>query len=125
VAGRLIFAGRWSTRPGMPMFWTGAPCAEQDNFLAYWSYCLTDDSFQTALTRQSMKNLLKLLCIGSMTGGGLPEESLKYYGTDVRQITEYLLKCRELALKELTRQGMDKLVLASFPSMVPKKSTIA
>jgi hypothetical protein len=101
----------------------GAPCAEQDNFLAYWSYCLTDESLQIALKQQNVKKLLKLLCIGSMTGGGLPEGSLKYYGTDVRQITEYLLKCRELALKELTRRGMDKLVLASFPSMAQFRTT--
>jgi hypothetical protein len=101
----------------------GAPCAEQDNFLAYWSYCLTEDSLQTALAQQSVKNALKLLCIGSMTGGGLPEGSLKYYGTDVRQITEYLLKCRELALEELTKRGMDKLVLASFPSMAQFRTT--
>jgi hypothetical protein len=101
----------------------GTPCAEQDNFLAYWSYCLTEDSLKTALARQSVKNVLKLLHIGGMTGGGLPEGSLKYYGTDVRQITEYLLKCRELALKELTRRGMDKLVLASFPSMAQFRTT--
>jgi hypothetical protein len=101
----------------------GAPCAEQDNFLAYWSYCLTEDSLQTALAQQNLKSLLKLFCIGSMTGGGLPDGSLKYYGTDVRQITKYLLKCRELALEELTKRGMDKLVLASFPSMAQFRTT--
>jgi hypothetical protein len=101
----------------------GAPCAEQDNFLAYWSYCLTEDSLRTALTQKNVKDLLKLLLIGSMTGKGLPEGSRKYYGTDVRQITEYLLKCRELALDELNRRGMDKLTLASFPSMAQFRTT--
>jgi hypothetical protein len=101
----------------------GASCVEQDNFLAYWSYCLAEDSLQTALAQQNVKNLLKLFRIGSMTGGGLPEGSLKYYGTDVRQVTEYLLKCRELALEELIKRGMDKLVLASFPSMAQFRTT--
>jgi hypothetical protein len=101
----------------------GAPCAEQDNFLAYWSYCLTEDSLRIALAQQSVKNALKLLCIGSMTGGGLPEGSLKYYGSDVRQITEFLLKSRALALEELTKRGMDKLALASFPSMAQFRTT--
>jgi hypothetical protein len=101
----------------------GVPCAEQDNFLAYWSYCLTEDSLQTALKQQSVKNLLKLFCIGTMTGGGLPEGSLKYYGADVRQITEFLLKSRALALKELTKRGMDKLILTSFPSMAQFRTT--
>lgn len=101
----------------------GAPCAEQDNFLAYWAYCLTEDSLQIALAQQNVKNVLKLLCIGSMTGDGLPEGSIKYYGTDVRQITEYLLKCRELVLGELNKRGLDKLVLASFPSMAQFRTT--
>jgi hypothetical protein len=101
----------------------GAPCAEQDNFLAYWSYCLTEDSLPTALKQQNVKSLLKLLCIGSMTGGGLPEGSLKYYGADVRQITEFLLKSRELALEELTKRGMDNLILTSFPSMAQFRTT--
>jgi hypothetical protein len=101
----------------------GASCAEQDNFLTYWSYCLTEDSLQTVLSQQSLKNLLKLIDIGSNTGSGLPEGYPKYYGTDVRQITEFLLKCRELAFKELIRRGMDKLVFASFPSMPQFRTT--
>lgn len=95
----------------------GTPCAEQDNMLTYWSYCLTEDSLQHAITHKKIQNLLKLFFIGDHTGGGLPEGSSKYYGTDVRQITEFLLKSRELAFKELIRQGMEKLVFASFPSM--------
>jgi hypothetical protein len=95
----------------------GAPCAEQDNMLTYWSYCLTEDSLKQAIARQSVKDLLKLFFIGGHTGSGLPEGSSRYCGTDVRQITEFLLKCRELAFSELMKQGMDKLVFASFPSM--------
>jgi hypothetical protein len=95
----------------------GAPCAEQDNMLTYWSYCLTEDSLKMAVTRQSIKDLLKLFFIGGHTGSGLPEGSPRYYGTDVRQITEFLLKCRELGFNELMKRGMDKLVFASFPTM--------
>jgi hypothetical protein len=101
----------------------GVPCVEQDNMLTYWSYCLTEDSLQRAVNRQSVKDLLKLFFIGDHTGGGLPEESPKYYGTDVRQVTEFLLKCRALALEELIKQGKDKLVLASFPSMAQFRTT--
>jgi hypothetical protein len=101
----------------------GAPCAGQDNMLTYWSYCLTEDSLQRAVTRQSVKDLLELFSIGDHTGGGLPEGSPKYYGTDVRQVTEYLLKCRELAFHELIRRGIDKLVFASFPSMAQFRTT--
>jgi hypothetical protein len=95
----------------------GAPCAEQDNMLTYWSYCLTEDSLKLAIARHSVKDLLKLFFIGGHTGSGLPEGSPRYYGTDARQITEFLLKCRELAFNELRKRGMDKLVFASFPSM--------
>jgi hypothetical protein len=96
---------------------SGASCAEQDNMLTYWSYCLTEDSLQHAVAQQNVSNLLKLFFIGGHTGSGLPEGSPRYYGTDVRQITEFLLKCRELAFNELRKRGMDKLVFASFPSM--------
>jgi hypothetical protein len=101
----------------------GIPCAQHDNFLTYWSYCLTEDSLQHAVAQQSVKNLLKLFYIGENTGNRLPEGSPKYYGTDVRQITEYLLECRKLALNELLRRGMDKLVFASFPSMPQFRTT--
>jgi hypothetical protein len=95
----------------------GAPFAEQDNMLTYWAYCLTEESLQQAVIRQNLPKLLKLFLIGGHTGSGLPEGSPKYYGTDVRQITEFLLKCRELGFNELMKRGMDKLVFASFPSM--------
>jgi hypothetical protein len=101
----------------------GASCAERDNFLAYWSYYLTEDSLQTALARQNVKKLLKIMDIGGHIGRGLPEGSPKYYGTDVRQITEFLLKCRELAFNELIKCGKDRLVFASFPSMAQFRTT--
>jgi hypothetical protein len=101
----------------------GAPCAEQDNMLTYWAYCLTEDSLQLAVAQQSLKNLLKLFFIGDHRGGGLPEGSPRYYGTDVRQVTEYLFECRKLALNELLRRGMDKLMFTSFPSMPQFRTT--
>lgn len=101
----------------------GVPCVEQDNYLAYWSYYLTEDSLQTTSARQSVKSFLKLMNVGGHSGGGLPEGSSKYYGTDVRQITEFLLKCRELAFNELIKRGSDKLVFASFPSMAQFRTT--
>jgi hypothetical protein len=101
----------------------GAPFAEQDNMLTYWAYCLTEESLQQAVTRQNLQKLLKLFLIGGHTGSGLPEGSSKYYGTDVRQITEFLLKCRELGFNELMKRGTDKLVFASFPSMPLLRTT--
>ena len=95
----------------------GAPCVEQDNMLTYWAYCLTEESMQKAVECQDIKKLLKLFLIGGHTGRGLPEGSPKYFGTNVRQISEFLLKCRELGFNELVKQGTDKLVFASFPSM--------
>jgi hypothetical protein len=95
----------------------GVPYAEQDNMLTYWAYCLTEENLQQAIIRQSLQKLLKSFFIGGHTGSGLPEGLPKYYGTDVRQITEFLLKCRELGFNELMKRGTDKLVFASFPSM--------
>jgi hypothetical protein len=119
-SGRQVYLGRAvvdATGDADVLARSGVPCAEQDNMLTYWSYCLTEDSLQLAVARKSVKDLLKLFFIGDHTGGGLPKGSPKYYGTEVRQITEFLLKCRALALEELIKRGMDKLVFASFPSM--------
>jgi hypothetical protein len=101
----------------------GAPCVVQDNFLAYWSYCLTEDSRQTVLAQQSVKDLLKVFRIGDHSGCGLSGDSSKYYGTDVRQITKFLLKSRALALDELIKRGLDRLVFTSFPSMAQFRTT--
>jgi hypothetical protein len=101
----------------------GAPCVEQDDFLAYWSYCLMEDRLPDALAQKSVTDLLKIFQIGNHVGGGVPEDTPKYYGTDVRQITEFLLKGRALALNELLKRGMDKLMFASFPSMAQFRTT--
>jgi flavin-dependent dehydrogenase len=51
----------------------GAPYAEQDNMLAYWAYCLTEESLQQAIDRENVKDLLKLFLIGGIPAAGCPK----------------------------------------------------
>jgi hypothetical protein len=101
----------------------GASCSEQDNMLTYWSYCLTEECLERAINRKSVKDLLKLFYIGDHTGGGLPGGLPKYNGTNVQQITEFVLKCRAMALNELIKRGMEKFVFASLPLMAQFRTT--
>lgn len=87
------------------LFRAGAACTEQDNFLAFWSYYID---------RADTENPVKLLPIGNNIGSDLPDTSRKYLGTTVREVTEFVLASRRLALSRVTA---GQLTLASFPSM--------
>lgn len=89
----------------------GADFCEQDNFLTYWSYYVDDkDDGQK----------LKLFMIGSNTGGGLPEGSRKYIGTDVNDVSEFIKASHALGFARIKEGGKK---IASFPSMPQFRTT--
>lgn len=90
---------------------SGADFGTQDNHLTYWSYYVDDkDDGQK----------LKLFTIGTNTGGGLPEGSRKYIGTDADDISEFLKASHALAFARIKEGGKK---LASFPSMPQFRTT--
>lgn len=90
----------------------GADFGEQDNFLTYWSYYID---------KSDCKSKLKLFAIGTNTGGGLPEGSRKYFGTDAREITECLKASHALGFAKIKADPNKEL--ASFPSMPQLRTT--
>lgn len=90
----------------------GADFGEQDNFLAYWSYYADDKKDEK----------LKIMTVGSNTGGGLPEGARKYRGTDVTEVTEFLKASHALGFERI-KHGKNGEVLASFPSMAQFRTT--
>ena len=90
---------------------SGADFGTQDNHLTYWSYYVDDkDDGQK----------LKLFTIGTNTGGGLPEGSRKYIGTDADDVSEFLKASHALAFARIKEGGKK---LASFPSMPQFRTT--
>ena len=89
----------------------GADFCEQDNHLTYWSYYVDDkDDGQK----------LKLFTIGTNTGGGLPEGSRKYVGTDADDVSEFIKASHALGFAKIKEGGKK---LASFPSMPQFRTT--
>ena len=89
----------------------GADFGTQDNHLTYWSYYVDDKD-------DGLK--LKLFTIGTNTGGGLPEGSRKYVGTDADDVSEFLKASHALAFARIKEGGKK---LASFPSMPQFRTT--
>ena len=89
----------------------GADFGTRDNHLTYWSYYVDNkDDGQK----------LKLFTIGTNTGGGLPEGSRKYIGTDADDVSEFLKASHALAFARIKEGGKK---LASFPSMPQFRTT--
>ena len=102
-------------------FRAGALCSEQENFLTYWSYCLSEKEYKyPGLVGSPPKNL-KVVAIGNFRGSDLPQDSQKYKGTDVRQITEFLIESRKWALDRIKSDS--SLVYTSFPSQAQFRTT--
>jgi hypothetical protein len=102
-------------------FRAGAPCSEQDNWVTYWTYYISDNDKDAMESGSSPDLRLKLLALGNHDGTGSPEGLRKYYGTDVKEITEFLLKARSYALTKV-KTNKD-ITYASFPSMAQFRTT--
>jgi hypothetical protein len=103
------------------LYRAGAPCSEQDNHLTHWAYCTADNTDALfGLEGPPPKNI-KVMIIGDFRGADLSPNISKYKGTDVRQVTEFLLKSRKMALGRM--QADPSLVFTSFPSQAQFRTT--
>jgi hypothetical protein len=103
------------------LYHAGAPCAEQGSHLTYWSYFTSgnDDQYRTISGPAPKK--IKVMALGNYRGLDLPADTPKYRGTDVRHITEFLLKSRQWALEKI--KADPSLVYTSFPSQAQYRTT--
>ena len=60
---------------------------------------------------------------GECDGRGAPEGSRKYFGTDAREITEFILKGRKLIRQQLSTKDKNKHCVVALPGM-PQFRTI-
>jgi len=99
----------------------GAPCLEQDNFCTLWAYCQSDNNELIFPVAGFPPKFVKIMAIGSFSQAYLPPGTPKYRGTDVREVTEFLTKGREGALKRLKEDP--SLVFTTFPSQAQFRTT--
>jgi len=99
----------------------GAPCIEQDNHLTYWAYCMSDNIDKIFGPTGPPPNNVKIMAIGNFRGSDISPDLPRYRGTDVRHVTDFLLKGREMARARL--QSDSSLVLTSFPSQAQFRTT--
>jgi hypothetical protein len=105
------------------LYRAGAPCSEGDNHVTYWAYCTSDHNDEiSGITGPPPKNI-KVMIIGNFRGSDLPPDisKSKYKGTDVRHVTEFLLKSRKAGLGKI--QADPSLVFTSFPSQAQFRTT--
>ena len=99
----------------------GAPCHEQDNFCTLWAYCQSDNNDFLFPLAGSPPKYVKVMAVGSFSGAGLPADTPKYRGTDVREVTEFVMKTREGALGRLNADP--SLVFTTFPTQAQFRTT--
>lgn len=109
-------------------FRAGAPCVEADNWLSNWAIMASSVAAGRAAKDGNAKELLNFhLAGGDNAGRGATESGRKYLGTDGKNVSEFILKSRELLLRDLkklySREGGEKrndyypLTLASMPQL--------
>jgi hypothetical protein len=109
-------------------FQSGAPCVETDNWLSNWAIMASSEAAKKAVKEGDAKGLLSFFVVGGDNAGrGTPETGRKYLGTVGKDVSEFILKSRELLLDDLkklyAREGREKrndyypLALASMPQL--------
>ncbi len=109
-------------------FQSGAPCVETDNWLSNWAIMASSGAAKKAAKDGNAKDLLSFFVIGGDNAGrGAPETGRKYLGTDGKDVSEFILKSRELLVNDLkklyAKEGGEKrndyypLTLASMPQL--------
>ena len=99
----------------------GAECLEQDNFCTLWAYCQSDNEEHIFKLAGLPPEFVKIIAIGSFSGACLPPETPKYRGTDVHEVTEFIMKGREGALNRLKEDP--SLTYITFPSQAQYRTT--
>jgi len=90
-------------------FRSGAPCAEQDNFLSLWALGASLEAAQQAVRENDGTPLMNRIILGgSDNGAGHPEGVKKFHGTKGREVSEFVIESRGL-IREYYRSEQGKL----------------
>ena len=98
------------------LYRSGADCIEQDNHITYWAYYQSNNDSSSIAP-----NYVKMLIMGNFRGSDLPPGLPKYRGTNVRDVTNFLTRGREMALARIKEDP--NLSFSSFPSQAQFRTT--
>jgi len=102
----------------------GADCTEQDNWLTYWGYHTDLDKLEAALESKDISRAVGLMTLGGdCEGRNAPEGARKYFGTNAKEVTEFILKGRELVLKKLSQNCKNRYSVLALPGMAQFRTT--
>ena len=105
-------------------FKAGVRCIEQDNWLSFWSYETNLEAMKMAVAENDIKKGILLRAYGADNAGkGQPEGERKFRGCDGEEVTEYLIKSRQLVLKKLKERDKKSESFLSFPGMAQMRTT--
>jgi hypothetical protein len=102
----------------------GLATAEQENWLSYWFYGTSLEAMERAVAEGRIERGIRLMQLGANDRGiGAPEGSPRYRGTDDRQVTQFVLNGRAMALREVKSWQRGKASLLSLPSIPQLRTT--
>lgn len=107
----------------------GAKFAEQDNFLSIWSLAVSLEAAKSAVAENNASKLLHLVTAGAgNAGGNLPPGAKKYFGTDGREVSEFILETRRLLREKILNEqemvgGRKNFFPVALPSMANFRTT--
>jgi ribulose 1,5-bisphosphate synthetase/thiazole synthase len=101
----------------------GAPCVEQDNWLSVWAMEASLETAGQAVSENSGRKLNSSRRLGaSDTGEGAPDRMRKFYGTNGKDVSEFVLEGHKL-LREFYKSEQSLRGLSGrndiFPMVLP------
>lgn len=108
----------------------GAPYVEQDNWLSIWSMEASLDIAKQTVADGSGKKLNSVRQLGASNTGGAPEGMKKFYGTNGKDVSQFVLEGRNLLRdfykKEQSKRGesgRNDIFPITLPSMAQFRTT--
>jgi len=109
----------------------GAPYVEQDNWLSIWAMEASLDSARQSVAENSGKKLNFCRILGaSNTGSGAPKGMRKFYGTNGKDVSEFVIEGRKMLREFYKREqslrgkdGRNDIYPIALPSMAQFRTT--
>jgi hypothetical protein len=104
----------------------GATCEKGGNYLSYWGYHSDLNAMKQAVDNNDIMNGVKLMTLGGDCNGRWEngeQQSPKYDGTDVRDVSRFVLEGRELAMRLIQSRDSREHSILALPSMAQFRTT--
>ncbi|MEW6356654.1 MAG: FAD-dependent oxidoreductase [Planctomycetota bacterium] len=102
---------------------SGAPCAETDNWESMWVLEASLAIARKAVEQKDGTPLIGRQALGALnTGKGIPKDTRKWFGTDGKEVTGFVLRSREILInryREAHAKGGDTSRHNFFPMTLP------